>query len=112
MSIDKFETPNGSEHLYQASNDEFTNDLFYSDKLNLYEMYNSVKAVSEAAPHLQLESTVESLERKYAEQLAQNESYYLTLSQENYSPQFLLEEQDEVKGELDEPKDPSKEEVK
>ena len=45
-----FETLSGTEHLLQGNNDQFTNDLFYSDKLNLYELYNSVKAVSEAAP--------------------------------------------------------------
>ena len=45
-----FETLSGTEHIAQGNNDQFTNDLFYSDKLNLYELYNSVKAVSEAAP--------------------------------------------------------------
>ena len=46
----QFETLSGTEHLMQAHNDEFTNDLFFADKLNLFELYNSVKAVSEAAP--------------------------------------------------------------
>ena len=45
-----FETLSGTEHLLQANNDQFTNDLFYSDRLNLFELYNSVKAVNEAAP--------------------------------------------------------------
>lgn len=49
----------------QAHNDEFTHDLFFEDKFILFELYNSVKAVSEAAPHLQLETTIESLEKKY-----------------------------------------------
>ena len=50
MSVVSFETLSGSEHLFQAHNDQFTNDLFFSDKINLFEMYNSIKAVSEAAP--------------------------------------------------------------
>ena len=47
-----FQTLSGREHIMQAHNDEFTHDLFFEDKLNLFELYNSVKAVSEAAPHL------------------------------------------------------------
>jgi len=43
--------------------------------LNLFELYNSVKAVNEKAPHLQLASTVQSLETKYAEVLTGNETY-------------------------------------
>lgn len=50
----QFETLSGTEHLLQGDNDEFTNELFYGDKLNLFELYNSVKAVCEAAPQLQL----------------------------------------------------------
>ena len=48
----QFETLSGREHILQAQNDEFTNDLFYSDKLNLFELYNSIKAVNERAPQL------------------------------------------------------------
>ena len=50
------------------------------DKLNLFELYNSVKAVNEAAPHLQLGSTVEKLEERYAKALEANETYYRELS--------------------------------
>ena len=73
----------------QAHNDEFTNDLFYADKLNLFELYNSVKTVSEAAPQLQLEATVESLERKYPHILLEKNELYLTLNQDKYEPKFL-----------------------
>ena len=52
LSALDFETLSGSEHLMQAHNDEFTNELFFADKINLFELYNSVKMVSEAAPQL------------------------------------------------------------
>ena len=102
-----FETHSGTEHLVQGDNDQFTNDLFYSgklfifnltlficflDKLNFYELYNSVKAVNERAPELQLGSTIEALEKRYANLLDENE-LYLTLSQEKYAPKFLLEDE-------------------
>ena len=89
LSALDFETLSGSEHLMQAHNDEFTNDLFYADKLNLFELYNSIKTVSEAAPQLQLEATVESLERKYPHILLEKNELYLTLNQDKYEPKFL-----------------------
>ena len=104
-----FETLSGTEHLLQANNDQFTNDLFYSDRLNLFELYNSVKAVSEAAPQLQLESTVANLEQKYATALEQNETY-LTLNQDGYEPKFLLSEL--IEEDLKPLPEPSSEEVK
>lgn len=60
------------------------------DKLNLFELYNSVKAVNEKAPHLQLGSTLASLESKYSEALTSNETY-LSLTQTKYEPKFLLD---------------------
>ena len=95
FSVLQFETLSGTEHLMQAHNDEFTNELFYADKLNLFELYNSVKAVNEAAPQLQLDATVESLERKYPHILLQKNELYLTLDQEKFVPKFLsnLEEE-------------------
>ena len=104
-----FETLSGTEHLLQANNDQFTNDLFYSDRLNLFELYNSVKAVNEAAPQLQLESTVANLEQKYATALEQNETY-LTLNQDGYEPKFLLSEL--IEEDLKPLPEPSSEEVK
>jgi len=85
FSVFEFETHSGTEHLLQGHNDEFTNDLFYQDKLNLFELYNSVVAVDGAAPHLQLGPTIDSLRTRYESVLAENENY-LSLSQAKYEP--------------------------
>ena len=121
----QYETHSGTEHILQGHNDDFTNDLFYEgkhyslwhcliciscvDKLNFFELYNSVLAVNEAAPHLQLGPTISSLEQKYEAMLAQNEEY-LSLSQEKYEPKFL--EDEDLKEELGQLHDPRDEESK
>ena len=66
--------------------------LIFVDKLNFFELYNSVKTANEQAPQLDLQSTVNSLEEKYAALIAENASY-LALNQTRHSPEFNLVEE-------------------
>ena len=45
------------------------------DKLNFYELFNSVKIATEAAPQLGLESTLASLQARYSHLIEENEQY-------------------------------------
>ena len=76
----------GNEHIAQALLDPFANELFFGDKLNLFELYNGLKRAHEKAPELGLEETLALIESRYANVLALNEKY-LELS-EVVLPQF------------------------
>jgi len=49
-SATNFQTLSGKEHLFQSDLSEFANKLFFNDKLNFFELYNSVKLANEQAP--------------------------------------------------------------
>ena len=76
----------GDEHVAQALLDPFANELFFGDKLNLFELYNGLRGAHEKAPELGLDETVALIESRYANVLAHNEKY-LELS-EVVLPQF------------------------
>ena len=59
------------------------------DKLNFFELYNSVKIANEEAPQLELGSTLASLEERYNDLIESNEQY-LSLNQNRFQPKFNL----------------------
>ena len=61
----------------------------FLDKLNFYELYNSVKIANEEAPQLGLESTLASLEERYSHLIESNDQY-LSLNQNRFQPKFNL----------------------
>ena len=61
----------------------------YIDKLNFYELYNSVRIANEEAPQLGLGSTLASLEERYSHLIESNEQY-LSLNQNRFQPKFNL----------------------
>ena len=73
-SLDWF-TLSGTEHYNQADVNAFTNELFFEDKINMYEMYNSLLAADKAAPQLALGETIQHVQQKYASLLSHNDTF-------------------------------------
>jgi hypothetical protein len=65
----------GSEHFLQSDINRFGQDLFYQDRLPLFEAYNGLKIANAAAPELNLSATISHFDSKYALDLDNNKQY-------------------------------------
>jgi len=74
-SLSKYSLMDGSEHLMQSDINRLGQDLFYQDKLNLFEMFNGLKIANKAAPSLNLGAAISWMGQRYAMDLDNNDQY-------------------------------------
>ena len=64
----------GNEHLMESKMASFERELFFQDKLNVFEMYNGVKKAAQI-PELGMGKTLEYLEKTYPILVENNQKY-------------------------------------
>eukprot|EP00347_Sterkiella_histriomuscorum_P021881 403332438 len=74
-SVNNFLKQTGREHLFQNELNPITNQLFFQDKLNLFEAYNAALRASQQAPQLGLSDTIQQFDKKYQGLLSYNNHF-------------------------------------
>ena len=74
-SIINFTKQTGGEHFFQNELTPFANQLFFQDKVNLFELYNALLQAEKQAPQLGLGETVKALEAQYGDALRNNKAF-------------------------------------
>ncbi|CDW84360.1 UNKNOWN [Stylonychia lemnae] len=74
-SATHFQTPSTLDHMYQSAYNSQTNQMFFGDKLNFFELYSGLQLAHSANPALGLGDTVKQLEQKYSHLLTHNSVY-------------------------------------
>ena len=62
-----FSTLSGSEHFFESELNEFADQLFFKDQLNLYELYNGLLKAHSLNKSLGLDVAIKHLEQVYAD---------------------------------------------
>jgi len=64
-----YSTPSGNEHFFQGELSEFTDNLFFKDQINLFEVYNGLIKAHSLNKELGLEAAIKHFETKYGDVL-------------------------------------------
>eukprot|EP00350_Pseudokeronopsis_sp_OXSARD2_P013936 CAMPEP_0170540528 /NCGR_PEP_ID=MMETSP0211-20121228/518_1 /TAXON_ID=311385 /ORGANISM="Pseudokeronopsis sp., Strain OXSARD2" /LENGTH=242 /DNA_ID=CAMNT_0010842971 /DNA_START=106 /DNA_END=831 /DNA_ORIENTATION=- len=69
-----FETHAGNEHFFEGEVNSFAHELFFQDKLSLYELYNGLVAANSQS-NLDLGESLKLVEQRYKEHLQNNAEF-------------------------------------
>ncbi|TNV72034.1 hypothetical protein FGO68_gene10068 [Halteria grandinella] len=75
-----FRTQAGNEHFFEGELNEFADQLFFQDHLNLFEAYNGFKKAAALNPKLGLEEVVKAFESKYGDVILRRNDAYLEIA--------------------------------
>jgi len=75
-----FRTIGNSEHFFESELNEFADQLFFKDHMNLFEAYNGFRRAHNINPSFGLDEVVKSFESRYGDMLLKRNEAYLEIA--------------------------------